>query len=187
MMLNSNFFKINRGSSLFLTGLLLAIFSITFSSCLNNDSNLDDLTKEQEEAYNRQLATDTLAIKQHLANNNVTTAQRTASGLFYVEQTPGTGAQAKVGNIVTTNYRLTDLTGKELDSSYSAGRSPYQFQLGTPGNPIFGYQQAVSLLKVGGKSTFYLPSGLAYGPAGNPPGIAPNTVLIFEIELLAAQ
>ncbi|KAA5539511.1 FKBP-type peptidyl-prolyl cis-trans isomerase [Adhaeribacter rhizoryzae] len=184
-MLNSFNSKIYRGSTLFLTGLLLAFSSFFLSSCLKDDSNLDELSKEQEEAYYRQLATDTLAIKQHLATNNITTAKRMPSGLFYVEQTVGTGVQAKVGNIVSTNYRLTDLTGKQLDTSY--GKSPYQFQLGTPGSPIFGYQQAVSLLKVGGKSTFYLPSGLAYGTTGSPPGIAPNTILIFEIELLAAQ
>ena len=184
-MLNLVNSKTYRGSTLFLTGLLLAISSILFSGCLKEDDNLDDLAKEQEEAYFRQLATDTMAIKQYLATNNITDAKSLKSGLFYVEQTVGTGVQAKVGNIVTTNYRLKDMAGNELDTSY--GKTPYQFQLGTQGSPIFGYQQAVTLLKVGGKSTFYLPSGLAYGTTGSPPKIGPNTILIFEIELLEAK
>jgi FKBP-type peptidyl-prolyl cis-trans isomerase len=183
-MLNSLKSKTYRGSTLFLTGLLLAISSVFLSGCLDGDSNVAELEKQALEAYNKQLAIDTLAIKQHLADNGITNYKRTASGVFYVEQTVGTGVQAQVGNIVTTNYRLVNLAGTELDTSY--GRGPFQFQLGTPRSPILGYQIGTSLLKVGGKSTFYLPSGLAYGTDGNQT-IAPNTILIFEIELLEAK
>jgi FKBP-type peptidyl-prolyl cis-trans isomerase FklB len=41
-------------------------------------------------------------------------------------------------------------------------------------------------MKVGGKSTLYLPSGLAYGPGGSGSKIGPNKVLIFDVDLLAA-
>jgi FKBP-type peptidyl-prolyl cis-trans isomerase len=186
-MLNSFFSKIRPGSTLFLTGLLLAISSFLFTGCMDDDSNVDDLNKEAEEAYFKQLAADTLTIKQYLADHNITNAKRTKSGLFYVEQTVGTGVQAKVGNIVKTNYTLFNLAGDVLDTSYGTGRTPYQFQLGGQGGPIYGYSEGVSLLKVGGKSTFYLPSGLAYGTTGSPPKIAPNTILIFDIELLEAR
>jgi FKBP-type peptidyl-prolyl cis-trans isomerase FkpA len=39
------------------------------------------------------------------------------------------------------------------------------------------------LLKKGGKGTFLLPSALGYGPGGSG-SIPPNTVLIFDIELV---
>jgi FKBP-type peptidyl-prolyl cis-trans isomerase FkpA len=186
-MLNLFFSKIRPISTLFLTGLLLAISSILFSSCLKDDSNLDELNNEAQEAAIKQLAADTLVIKKYLADHNITNAKRTSAGIFYVEQTVGSGVQAQSGNVVKTDYKLVNLAGKVLDTSY--GKTPYQFQLGSQayGSPILGYQIGTSLLKVGGKSTFYLPSGLAYGVGGSPPDIVPNMVLIFEIELLEVR
>jgi FKBP-type peptidyl-prolyl cis-trans isomerase len=172
-----------RGSIL-IAGLLLAFFSFFLSGCFKKDSNLDDLAKQQEEAYFKQLAADTLVIKKYIADNNITNVKRTNSGLFYVENTVGSGVQAKSGNAVKTDYRLTNLNGDILDTSY--GKAPLQFQLGSKGI-IFGFQEGVSLMKVGGKSKFFLPSGLAYGTEGSPPKIGPNTVLIFDIELLEAR
>ena len=48
---------------------------------------------------------------------------------------------------------------------------------------IPGWQIAIPLLSKGGAGTFYIPSRLGYGPAGSG-SIPPNTVLVFEIELI---
>ena len=48
-------------------------------------------------------------------------------------------------------------------------------------------------LKAGAKAFFYIPSALAYGAqsrpgnAANPKGIPPNSILIFEVELVAVK
>jgi FKBP-type peptidyl-prolyl cis-trans isomerase len=39
-------------------------------------------------------------------------------------------------------------------------------------------------MKEGGKTRFFVPSELGYGPQGSPPVIEPNSVLVFEVELL---
>jgi len=183
-MLKLPFSILQRGSAWFFTGLLLAFFSVTFSGCMQDDSNLDELNKQQEEEFLRQLATDTLIIKQHLADNNITNAKRTKSGIFYIEQTVGTGVQPQGNQAVKTHYRLFNLKGDELESSY--GSRTYDFILGDPEGGIYGYREGTSLLKVGGKSRFYIPSGWAYGALGQG-SIAPNTILVFEIELLEAR
>ena len=51
---------------------------------------------------------------------------------------------------------------------------------------IRGWQIAIPLLQKNGKGTFFIPSGLAYGPFERP-GIPANSVLIFETELVNFQ
>ena len=48
---------------------------------------------------------------------------------------------------------------------------------------ITGFDEGIRLVGEGGKAIIYIPSDLAYGPRGNR-GIEPNTVLIFDIEVV---
>lgn len=184
-MLKSGFFKNFKGGSILLTGLLLTAFSFLFSGCLE-DSNVDELNKQKEEALLKQLGTDTLLIKDFLAKNNITNAKSTPSGLFYIEQVAGTGVQAQIGNAVKVHYRLYSISGdtlKAIETSY--GKTPFQFRLNTGTNPIPGFQQGVSMMRVGGKSRIFIPSFLAYQDQAQS-AIEPNSVLIFDLELLEA-
>jgi FKBP-type peptidyl-prolyl cis-trans isomerase len=103
------------------------------------------------------------------------------SGIQYQIITEGTGISPKVEDIVKVNYRGTLIDGTEFDSSYGRGE-PAEFQLG---RVIMGWQIGLQKMKVGGKYMFYIPAELAYGKnvrQGGP--IKPNSVLIFEVELL---
>jgi len=51
---------------------------------------------------------------------------------------------------------------------------------------IPGWTEALTNMAIGSKWQLFIPSDLAYGERGNR-GIAPNSVLIFEIELLDAK
>jgi FKBP-type peptidyl-prolyl cis-trans isomerase FklB len=46
---------------------------------------------------------------------------------------------------------------------------------------------ALKMMKAGSKWMIYIPSDLAYKEDGRPPVIAPNSVLIFEVEVLGIK
>lgn len=118
------------------------------------------------------------------SNQEVTVGpeQTTASGLKYVILKEGTGPQPKKGYQVTVHYTgwLTD--GKKFDSSVDRG-SPFQFNLGV-GEVIPGWDEGVSLMKIGEKRKLIIPPNLGYGARGAGGVIPPNATLIFEVELL---
>ncbi len=126
-----------------------------------------------------QAAADRVLIMNYLKQNNIT-ATETASGLWYVITEPGTGGHPSLTSKVKTHYKGTLFNGKTFDSSYDRGQ-PLEFGLN---QVIRGWQEGIPLLQKGGKGTFYIPSGLAYGPKGAGGVIAPNSVLIFDVELL---
>ncbi len=103
----------------------------------------------------------------------------TASGLQYKVMKEGNGAQPKVTDTVTVNYRGTLTDGTEFDSSYKRNQ-PASFPVG---GVIKGWTEALQLMKAGAKYQLFIPPDLAYGKEGRP-GIPPNSVLIFEVELM---
>ena len=106
----------------------------------------------------------------------------TDSGLQYKVVEMGDGQKPSASDKVTVNYRGTLLNGEEFDSSY-ARNQPVTFQLD---QVIPGWTEGLQLMPVGSKFLFFIPSDLAYGPAGGGP-IGPNATLIFEVELLGIE
>ena len=107
----------------------------------------------------------------------------TASGLQYKIIVEGTGAAPAATDTVVCHYKGTLIDGTEFDSSYGRGE-PATFQLN---QVIKGWQEALQLMKVGGKSQIVVPSDLAYGERGAGRDIGPNATLLFDIELLSAK
>lgn len=106
--------------------------------------------------------------------------QTTTSGLQYQVAAEGKGPKPKATSTVKVHYKGTLLSGVPFDSSY--GRDPVEFALN---EVIPGWTEAVGLMNAGAKYHFWIPAGLAYGPAGRPPVIGPNAALMFEIELIS--
>ena len=106
--------------------------------------------------------------------------QKTSSGIYYQIEQAGEGKSPDLQSRVTAHYRGTFLDGRVFDSSFKKG-APLMFSLN---GMIEGWKEVIPMLKVGGKGTFIIPSRLAYGEKGFPGLIDPNSVLMFEIELI---
>ena len=112
-------------------------------------------------------------------------ATKTESGLAYFMIKKGEGAQATQGKIVSVHYTGKLADGTKFDSSYDRN-APIEFPLGE-GRVIQGWDEGISLLKVGGKATFIIPPHLAYGEKGAGGVIPPNATLIFDVELMGVK
>jgi FKBP-type peptidyl-prolyl cis-trans isomerase FklB len=105
------------------------------------------------------------------------------SGLQYKVLTIGNGKKPRATDKVTLNYRGVLIDGTEFDNSYKRGE-PAVF----PVNGIIkGLSEALQLMPVGSKWQIVIPADIAYGEQGAGAQIAPNAVLIFEIELMGIK
>ena len=111
--------------------------------------------------------------------------QQTDSGLRYQIIQEGAGQQVANGQTVSVHYKGQLLDGTVFDSSYKR-QQPIDFVLGQ-GQVIPGWDEGVSLLKVGDKARFVIPSDLAYGSRGAGGVIPPDVALIFDVELVAVN
>ena len=135
---------------------------------------LNDLQQKAEEAAK---AAGTAFLKENKQNPNV---KETSTGLQYVVEKEGTGAQPTAEDEVTVHYTGRLLDGTVFDSSVNRGE-PATFPLN---RVIPGWTEGVQLMKEGAKYTFFIPSDLAYGPQGIPGAIPPHSTLIFDVELI---
>jgi FKBP-type peptidyl-prolyl cis-trans isomerase FkpA len=102
--------------------------------------------------------------------------------------TVGTGAEAGNGSRVVVDYygwlystATTDNKGSLFDTSLQAGRTPFQYVVGS-GQVIAGWEQGIPGMKIGGIRRLIIPPALAYGSTGSG-SIPPNATLVSEVRL----
>ena len=110
---------------------------------------------------------------------------KTSSGLLYKFEKENNSHKPSNGNKVKVHYKGMLLDGTVFDSSFKRNQ-PIEFTLGV-GQVIKGWDEGISLLGIGDKASFIIPSDLAYGASGAGGVIPPNATLIFEVELISAE
>jgi FKBP-type peptidyl-prolyl cis-trans isomerase FkpA len=106
-------------------------------------------------------------------------AVTTASGLVYLEQQAGTGAQPTATSTVKAHYEGALRDGTVFDSSIARGQP-----LSIPLNQVIPcWTEAIAMMKEGGKSKITCPSSIAYGERGSGE-IPPGAALTFQVELI---
>jgi FKBP-type peptidyl-prolyl cis-trans isomerase FklB len=139
-----------------------------------------DMTEKQKEAGEKNATEGAKYLEENKKKDGVKT---TPSGLQYKSLKEGSGPQPKATDTVTVNYRGTLTDGTEFDSSYKRNE-PATFPLN---GVIKGWTEGVQLMKEGSKYQFVIPAALAYGDRSPGAGIPPNSVLLFEIELVKVK
>ena len=121
----------------------------------------------------------------------LTMGKRSISGLKVEELTIGTGAEAVKGKTVTIQA-VGRLNSGDIFVSTLAHGSPWKFQAGGH-KAIAGLAKGVLGMRVGGKRRVRISPHLGYRDQSIPANelfqtsIPPNSVLIFEVELLAVE
>ncbi|MDI5896437.1 FKBP-type peptidyl-prolyl cis-trans isomerase [Flavobacterium yafengii] len=146
---------------------LLALISLLFVSCLsdNEASKPVDYTVQNEKE-----------IVDYIAKNKLT-ATKTDSGLYYVVNEAGAGAQPTASSNVTVAYKGYFTNGNVFDESKPEGISFGLNQV------IKGWTEGIPFFKEGGNGVLLIPSHLGYGSNDNGP-IPGGSVLIFNVKLI---
>lgn len=147
--------------------LLSALLALTlFISCSKDKTESIDYAAKNEQE-----------IKDYIAKNNLT-AQRSDSGLYYIIENPGTGANPTASSNVTVAYKGAFTNGTVFDQSSDTGIA---FGLN---KVIKGWTEGIQYFKPGGNGKLLIPAHLAYGNY-NYNGIPGGSVLIFDVKLLS--
>ena len=167
----------------FATLRLFSFMLVGTAGLISTSCGSDPVTPADNKDYT---AIDEEIIKKYITDSNITTAQRQASGLYYVPVTTNAaGVQATAGRTVSVLYTGRFMDGRVFDASANQF-TPIDFVLGR-GRVIKGWDEGIALMRKGEKAVLLIPSALAYGSSGAGSTIPPNTVLRFEVELVNVQ
>ena len=160
------------------------------------------LEAEAKKAYTEKYGPVVAAKKAYLAATKAT-ATTTPSGLAYKIIEKGTGVKPANGTTFYFHYAGYFEDGTLFDSSYEevcksygkfdanrAAQNGYQafpFEAGKKDGMIPGFIEGLENMAFGDKAVVFIPSNLAYGERGAGGVIPPNTMLIFELEMLEKQ
>ncbi len=170
----------------FLDGVRAATPKLSSEEITSVLSNLKQQMDLQRKQYIAQIAEQNKKdgesfLLENLKENGIVTL---SSGLQYKIIKTGTGTtHPTLFDSVKVHYTGSLIDGKVFDSSQERGE-PIVFPLN---GVISGWSEALQLMKIGDRWKIFLPHYLAYGEHGFGREIAPNSTLIFELELLSIE
>lgn len=165
-----------------------------FIEAMNDKSQLDQATIEStlmalnEKAQEAMLAKAAAEAKANLEAGEKFLAENKAkegvkvtdSGLQYKVIKEGKGKKPTSGDIISVKYKGSTIDGQVFDEQ----NEPVDFPLD---NMIQGWVEGLALMSEGSTYELYIPSALGYGEQGAGDLIKPNSVLIFNVELVAVK
>jgi FKBP-type peptidyl-prolyl cis-trans isomerase len=163
---------LRRSAWIFLAGIfVISSVGIVIASFVFQDNSGDKIT--QEENVTKLAGTKLVGF----------TPVEDVPQLQKIDQTVGSGAEAKAESTLTVHYTgALAATGEIFESSLDSGQ-PAQFPLN---GVIQGWQQGVPGMKEGGTRRLLIPAELAYGGQASAK-IPANSDLVFDITLIKVE
>ena len=145
-----------------------------------------ELAAEQNQRIMQEAVTNEILGNRFLEENKKKEGvQESESGLQYIILNEGEGTFPTNNSIVKTRFTGTLIDGTIFDTTEGEGpgRGPRNFEVA---KVIEGWKEALLQMKPGAKWKLFIPPNLGYGKELRDP-IPPNSVLIFELELLEVR
>jgi FKBP-type peptidyl-prolyl cis-trans isomerase len=151
-----------------------SLFLMLASGCVNND------LKELEDKENA-------IIQQYLSDSAISADTKTEGGIYFIEEVPGTGLSPVKDNYVVINYvgryletlEIRETSDSLLADEWPASETFVNFLFGPAklkyGYSIGGINEALSLMKEGGRASAVIPSDKAFYD---------HNPLLYELELI---
>jgi len=108
----------------------------------------------------------------------------TPGGVRWHDLYLGEGPAAQLGDVVVFDYTFWLLGGERVDSTLDRG-VPFEAALGSV--PVEGLNQGIVGMRPGGRRRMQIPPELAYGPAGVPDLVPPDSPLDCELHLVEVR
>lgn len=159
--------------------------ALTAKSQLSQKQLIDTITKgpvHLRAAKEEKMKKNTAYLAENKKKEGVVT---TASGLQYsvIKSGPDDGKHPGASDTVVVHYAGTLIDGTKFDSSYDRGK-PATFGVG---QVIPGWTEVLKLMKPGDKWAVVIPPELGYGKRGAGAKIGPDSVLLFDVELISIK
>lgn len=126
-------------------------------------------------------------LQAYLTQNNITQAP-TSSGIYFIQQVPGSGPVVATSQFVKLNLTVSSIDGKKLFSTLDANK-PVTMEFGKPFDTK-GLDEAIGMMRKGSKAKVIVPSVMGFGEKGRRNQqtgefiIPPYTPVVYELEIL---
>jgi FKBP-type peptidyl-prolyl cis-trans isomerase len=129
-----------------------------------------ETAKKKEQAFLKKLST-------------TTGVGKLPNGVYFQEHVKGTGTAPVITDSVMVHLRGETIEHVRIADTYQSNQASTL----ALSRLVPGLAEAITYMRAGAKWTVYVPSILAYGSVGLTDVIPPNSLLVFEVELLAIK
>lgn len=143
--------------------------------------SLENRQKAEKEKAEKLKGEEASKLQAYLSQNNITTLP-TESGIYVIQQTPGSGRAIAKTDFVKINLTVLNLEGKKIFSTLDKN-NPITFEYGQPFDTK-GFDEAIGMMRKGTKAKVIVPSAMGFGEKGRGEIIPPYSPVVYEIEIL---
>ena len=151
--------------------------------------SLEQLKKDAEAKAARLKGEESGKLQKFITSKGITVAP-SATGVYYLEEKPGSGAVVKKGDFMSIDFTVLTIDEKKVFSTLDR-KQPISFEYGQPFDTK-GLDEGIGQMKKGTKARIIVPSSMGFGEKGRKDMtgneiIAPFTPVIYDVEILTIQ